>query len=310
MHVKKLQLLEEILGECYRSNDEHLFSCPFCNHHKRKLSINILKNTYKCWICDSRGRDIYYLIKKHGNRLQKQNWRSFKEHVEISDFDSIFEEKIEIEQTQNIKLPEEYICLANKKLPLDSKLPLDYLKKRNISSDDILKWKIGYCYDGLYKDRIIIPSFNKEGFCDYFIARTYTNDWLRYKNPPVLKDIIFNDLLVNWNESIILVEGVFDALNAENSIPLLGSTLSTHSKLFKAILTHSKQVYIALDKDAEKKALNIINMLISHGIKICKIDTSNYEDVGEMTKEEFEEKKYTATVLDSEELLIQKILQI
>ena len=106
------------------------------------------------------------------------------------------------------------------------------------------------------------------------------------------------------------VQGAFDAINAENSIPLLGSTLSVYSRLFKAILTHSKRVYGALDKDAEKKALSIVYALISHGVEVYKIDTSDYEDVGEMTKEEFESRRDVATLFDSSALLLQKISQI
>ena len=141
-------------------------------------------------------------------------------------------------------------------------------------------------------------------------AVTWTKDWLKYKNPPASKNIVFNELMINWEEPIVLVEGIFDAITADNSIPLLGSTLNAHSRLFKAILTHSKRVYVALDQDAEKKALNIISELISHGIEIYKIDTSSYEDVGEMTKEEFKERKESAPVFDSNTLLIQKIRQI
>ena len=133
---------------------------------------------------------------------------------------------------------------------------------------------------------------------------------MKYKNPPASKHIVFNELMVNLKEPIVLVEGVFDAIKAHNSIPLLGSTLSSGSKLFKAILTHSKRIYVALDQDAEKKALNIINSLILHGIKVYKIDTSEYEDVGEMTKEEFEKRKDASTLFDSNSLLIQKISQI
>jgi len=309
MHFKKLQILEDVLGNYYRSNDEHLFFCPFCKHHKRKLSVNISKNTYKCWICDSRGRNIFYLIKRFGEYKQRQEWLSFEEVVDISKFDNIFEEKKE-ETIQRIFLPKEFISLANKNLPLTAKAPLNYLKKRGIDSADILKWKIGYCDEGEYKYRIIIPSFNMSGNCDYYIARSYSKDCLKYKHQPASKNIIFNELMVNWNEPITLVEGVFDAINAENSIPLLGSTLSTHSKLFRAILTHSKRIYVALDRDAEKKALNIINTLILHSIEVCKINTFDYEDVGEMTKEEFKERKESATLFDSNTLLMQKILQI
>ena len=309
MHFDKLRILEEILGNNYRSNDEYLFFCPFCKHHKRKMSINISKNTYKCWICDSRGKNIYTLVRKFGNHFQKQKWQSFEENVDILDFDNIFEEKEE-ETIQRISLPKEFISLANKNLSLTANTPLNYLRKRGINSADILKWKIGYCEDGEYRNRIIIPSFNRDGNCNYFVARTWTKDWLKYKNPPASKNVVFNELMINWDEPIVLVEGIFDAIIADNSIPLLGSTLNAYSRLFKAILTHSKRVYVALDQDAEKKALNIISALISHGIEIYKIDTSNYEDVGEMTKEEFKEKKEAAMALDSSALLIQKILQI
>ena len=310
MHSEKLQILEEILGSFYRSNDEHLFACPYCKHHKRKLSVNISKNTFKCWVCDTRGRNIYSLIRRFGNYSQKQHWRSFEEKVEISEFDNLFEEKGTEEVIQHIKLPREYICLAKKNLPCAAKGALKYLKERNITNYDILKWKIGYCENGNYKNRIIIPSFNVDGYCDYFIARSYSKDWLKYKNPPASKNIVFNELLINWKEPVTLVEGVFDAFRAENSIPLLGSTLNKHSKLFRAILTHSKRLYIALDQDAEKKALNIINLLISHGVEVYKIDTSDYEDVGEMTKEEFEKRKSSALLFDETTLLLQKIMQI
>jgi len=309
MHFDKLRILEEILGNNYRSNDEHLFFCPLCKHHKRKMSVNISKNTYKCWICDSRGKSIYTLVRKFGNHFQRQKWQSFEENVNISEFDNIFEEKEE-ETTQRISLPKEFISLANKNLSLTASAPLNYLRKRGINSADILKWKIGYCEDGEYRNRVIIPSFNRNGNCNYFVARTWTKDWLKYKNPPASKNVVFNELMINWDEPIVLVEGIFDAIVADNSIPLLGSTLNAYSRLFKAILTHSKQVYVALDQDAEKKALNIISALISHGIEIYKIDTSDYEDVGEMTKEEFKEKKESATAFDSNTLLIQKILQI
>ena len=310
MHFEKLQILEEILGSFYRSNDEHLFFCPYCKHHKRKLSINLSKNIYKCWVCDTSSRNIYTIIKRYGNYSHKQHWTSFDDHVEITDFDNLFKEDIIEEQEQRIKLPKEFVCLANKHSHQFSAQARKYLRRRGLTTTDIFKWKIGFCDTGEYKNRIIFPSFDSNGYCNYFIARSYTDDWLKYKNPPTSKNIIFNELMIDWDEPIVLVEGVFDTINAENSIPLLGSTLSIYSKLFKAILTHSKRVYIALDHDAEKKALNIINALISHGVEVYKIDTSDHEDVGTMTKEEFKKRKKAAIAFDSNSLLIQKILQI
>ena len=310
MDSEKLLILSEILGEHYRSNDEHLFFCPFCKHHKRKLSVNISKNTYKCWVCDSRGRNLYFLVRRFGNHSHKQHWKSFESHVEISEFENIFEEKVEEQEVQRIKLPEEYICLANKRLPRTAMPALRYLRERGLTDKDILKWKIGFCDEGNYRNRVIVPSFNDEGYCDYFIARSYTDDWMKYKNPPVSKNIVFNRLSIFWNEPIILVEGVFDAFKAENSIPLLGSTLYEGSLLFQAILKHNPAVYLALDADAQKKTLKIARSLIQYGIETWNIDTSGCEDVGEMTKEEFLARKENATIMDSDSYLLYEALSI
>ena len=40
---ERIQVVRDVLGDGYRSRNEHLFHCPFCNHHKKKLS---LRKTY------------------------------------------------------------------------------------------------------------------------------------------------------------------------------------------------------------------------------------------------------------------------
>ena len=82
-----------------------------------------------------------------------------------------------------------------------------------------------FCDFGEYQHRVIIPSFDDEGNVNFFVGSSYTDDWMKYKNPQVSKDIIFNDLNIDWEDDIILVEGAFDAMKCKNAIPLLGSTL-------------------------------------------------------------------------------------
>ena len=66
-------------------------------------------------------------------------------------------------------------------------------------------------------------------------------------------------MFVDWDESIILVEGLFDAIVAgQNAIPILGSTLREESKLFQGIVLNDSPVYLALDEDARKKQEYII----------------------------------------------------
>ena len=40
---EKLRIVHQILGSSRKSRDEYLFHCPYCNHHKKKLSINFGK---------------------------------------------------------------------------------------------------------------------------------------------------------------------------------------------------------------------------------------------------------------------------
>ena len=72
---EKLQILSDVLGRFKKSNDEHLFRCPYCEHSKYKFSVNIDKNVYKCWICDTRGRHIRRIVRRFGTFKQRQAWQ-------------------------------------------------------------------------------------------------------------------------------------------------------------------------------------------------------------------------------------------
>ncbi len=299
MSEKQLKILRQVLDYAHKSRDEHLFFCPFCKHHKPKLSVNIEKNVFKCWVCDTRGRDNYYLVKRFGSFNKQQEWLSLTNQEDIRDFEIMFsgsykEQKVD----QIVDLPEEYTPLFGDSTPLHSTRALNYLKKRGISKKQILDWKIGYCPAGSYSQRVIIPSFSDKGDVNYFIARSYNGDWMRYKNPPVSKDVVFNELLIDWEEDIILVEGVFDALKEPNMIPVLGSTLREESDLFQKIVKNNCKVYLALDHEARKKEKDLILKFLNYGILVFKIDTSGYEDVSVMPEEVYFERKQKATQIN------------
>jgi DNA primase len=303
--AEKLKILKDIFGYCHKSGEEFLFLCKKCGHDKRKLSINIEKNVFKCWICDYRGNNVTRLVKRYGSFLQKQEWEGLVSSLDldVSIEEMLFGKEEEIEEETILSLPKEFISLANKSAPLSAVSARKYLSSRGVSKKDILKWKIGYCSKGEYKDRIIIPSFNEEGRVNYFIARAYGKAWPPYKNPNASKDIVFNHLYVDFKNDLTLVEGVFDAINAENAVPILGSSLREDSRLFQEIVKWDTTVYVALDPDAEKKAMKMIKNLLLYGVEVYKIDVSGYKDVGEMTKKEFLKRKMEAVEMTNEEYL-------
>ena len=298
---EKLSILKGFLTLSHISREECLFYCPYCEHHKPKLSVNFDKNVYKCWVCDSKGNSIWRLVRKFGDASDKRKWKSFEEKIDLTEslYDKIFgtpkpeEEKVE--------LPKEFVSLTNRKLLVGGQRAKKYILNRGLTDRDIARWKIGYCPSGEYKNRVIFPSFNKDGKLNYFVGRSHSDDWMKYKNPMVSKDIIFNELNVDWKERVCLVEGIFDAVKAGiNSIPLLGSTLNENSKLFQKIIENDTIVYLALDADADKKSGEMIKAFLSHGIEIHQVDVSGYEDVGAMSKEIFRKRFRQARQITSD----------
>lgn len=313
MQAKKLKILRNTLGPCHKERDEFLFYCPKCEHHKAKFSINLDKNCYKCWVCDFSGRKLRRLIRRYGSRADTQAWSEFEDHVEISDFDELFSLSNEdSEEEIRVDLPEEFTSLANKKLPLVSQPAQRYLRERNVTQQDICRWKIGFCGRGEYEGYVVIPSFDITGRVNYFVARSYNGNWRKYKNPSVPRNqIIFDELFLNFQEDLVVVEGVFDAIVAgSNSVPLLGSTLSDRSKLMYEIIKNDTPVYLALDSDAENKSMRIIQTLLQYGIEVYKIDTSGVADVGEMSRQQFMSRKKTATYMTEEICLLFQALNV
>jgi DNA primase len=302
------KILYETLGNYSDKGNELLFACPSCCHHKRKFSVNLDKNAYKCWVCDYRGRSIRRLIRRFGTYQQLQKWDAISDRTDLERFADLFVEPSERTDKTKVEIPEEFVSLTATNIPATGIYALRYLEKRGLTKADILKWKIGFCFSGEYRNRIIIPSFDDDGDCSYFIARTYTGDSYKYKNPRASKDIVFNELFVNWNEDLILTEGVFDAMVAGNAVPILGSTLRSNAQLIRKIVINDTPVYMALDPDARSKENRIIKMLLEYDVELYKIDVSGYDDVGTMPKEVFEERKNNASFIDRDNYLLLNLL--
>jgi DNA primase len=305
------KVLFDVLGNYKRLSNESLFFCPACQHHKQKLSVNLDKNAFKCWVCDYRGRNIRRLVRRFGTYTQLKKWDEITGRIDYDKFaeDLFMEtEKVE-EQPQKLSLPEEFHTLSSRTLSLAARKPYEYLISRGLDDFDILRWKMGYCLTGEYRNRVIVPSFDDDGDVNYFISRSFIGDSYKYKNPRASKDIIFNELFVDWESDLILVEGVFDAIVAGNAVPILGSTLRADSKLIKKIVYHDTPVYLAFDEDAQKKENAVIRMLSKYDIELYKIDTTGYDDVGSMSRQIFEQRKNDASFIDGDNYLLLNMLE-
>jgi len=272
-----ISLLSQILGD-YKEfgKGEVYFTCPFCHNHKRKFAVNVLKNAFHCWHCGARGRSLITLFKKLDvSPSQLKELRSLLSDDQINNY---------IEEDTNTEL---YLPPGFKPLWIPSKSihyinAIKYLKNRGITGYDIIRYQMGYTMDGPYASRIIIPSYDSNNKLNYFLARSFYESGLKYKNPPVSKNVIVFENQINWKMPLVLCEGVFDAIAIRrNAVPLLGKFVPR--KLLKMMIKNQvKEVYVALDDDAITEAREIEQNLSQYGIdvKLVNLDKKDPSELG------------------------------
>ena len=67
---------------------------------------------------------------------------------------------------------------------------------------------------------------------------------------------------------------------------------------------------MALDADAQRKSRSIARGLSYYGIETYAIDTTGFEDVGAMPKDEFKVRKENASFNGKDNYLLEKLLSI
>lgn len=286
-------IVKRAFGEVRNEGNEQVqVNCPRCQERdclpdpdgKFNLEINFERNVFRCWKCDDpkfSGKDVSYLIKIYGSKDDLTDFKQIREDYFMIGFDK--EQKKPIVELA-VALPDEFISFT----ALDPNNP-DHMKaynylvfERKVERDLILKYRLGFCVDGRYKNRIVIPSFDKNGKLNYFVARS----WIMgvkptYMNPKVEKGrFIYNEGYVNWDATVYLVEGGFEELSFPvNTIPLLGKVLG--EKLFYELKEKKPEIIIILDPDAMKDAIRLYEQL-----------QSIYYDCGEKVKIVLMEGKY------------------
>ncbi len=304
--LKIITILDSALGVgSSLKGNEQAHHCPFCNHHKKKLQINLDTQRWHCWVCDSKGRSIQSLLRKLNVDLR-----------DIAVVKDVYGDEPEYDTKEEfvakLQLPKEFKQLYFKPKGINPlyNQALHYLNKRGITKADIVKYNIGYCEDGLYGGRVIIPSYDESGDLNYFVARSfYEDEKMKYKNPPISRDVIVFENMINWNEPITLVEGVFDSFSVKrNVIPLLGKFLL--SKLKNKIMEKGvKDVTIMLDSDAVEDSTKHTEWFQKNGIKVKNIIPTD-KDAGEMGFQKVNELLKGAKETTWDDLVLSKLNNI
>jgi len=306
----KLSFLENLLGSANFSSgtNEALFSCPFCKHHKKKLSINLELDLWQCWPCGKAGKNLGFLIRKVGSSrdvdLYVQKYKS-----KHSNFVANKQEG----EVYRPSLPEEFVPLIHCKDSFMGKKIYSWLTGiRKVEEEDILRHKIGTAMSGRLQGTVIMPSFDSKGLLNLYTSRFLDGGIRKYHTPSFPKgyknSIILNELNIDWEQPVVIVEAFLDMMKSvPNTVPLFGSSLKEESLLFQTIVRNNSSVFLALDADAKSKSNKIAEEFMKWDISVYNVDIVPYGDVGEMSKKEFTKRYECAELVSHQSVFRDKL---
>ena len=304
-----LSLLETVLGQSERRSRGNVrFKCPLpgCTSVRNRLEIQTETNEsgdnpWKCWVCLKGGLSIKSLFRQA--RVDPRYYQQLNSITGNTSTRVYTPEEI-------ISLPDEFKSLSDvKNTDFVGRRALVYVKGRGFTPEMILKYQLGYCDAGKYSNRVIFPSYDISGNVNYFAARSLIDDEeKRYLFPEVKRgDIIPFELFINWNAPIILCEGPFDAAAIlRNTIPLLEKGI-TQALLSKILGSDVNKIYIVLDKDGMKEALEHAGMMLANGKTVYLVELDQ-KDPSKMGFKDFTMFVQKARPLTDESLFMKKML--
>mgnify|MGYP003144912515 FL=1 len=184
------------------------------------------------------------------------------------------EEELDVE----ISLPEGFTAFSS------GEYKFSYLDKRGITYDEAITYGMGFCTEGRWKDRLIVPIY-LHGVLRGFVGRSVIdppeylskqgkkiwsriNRYIKVLNP---KGFNSSRLLFNYDQitdEIIITEGIFDALRCgPKAVALFGKHLSS----FQENLIRKKKLkklYVMLDSDAHDDAEDMCHRFAATGLEV------------------------------------------
>ena len=228
-------LVSEVVGKKVKlklRGKEFTGLCPFHNEKSPSFTVNDLKGFYHCFGCAAHGDVISFVMQNEG--------MDYKEAVnKLAEDFSIPIPKVQFDEVKEEKLSRDFLILENicqffeKNLVSEiGKAALAYVRKREISSENIKKFRLGFApnsYEALtkflqaqgfseleisrcgvigrneqkkfydkFRNRVIFPITNKKGQVIAFGGRTIGDDLPKYLNSAETDIFKKNQTLYNF----------------------------------------------------------------------------------------------------------------
>lgn len=293
--TEKVEFVRSVFGDAYVGRDRNVsVKCPQCvrldpskeSSTKKKFVIRLDDDLCHCWVCGLSAKSLFPILKKYSTQERLKTYREkFWDGRVCPDA---------VEKSSVVELPKGFklLTLASSVDP-DVRAVRRYVSTRGLTDVDVWKYRLGVSDDIVWRRRVVIPSFSRDGRVNYVVGRTIDEKrFKKYNNVDVPKtSVIFNEMNVRWDKTLVLCEGPFDVFKSgDNSTCLLGSELNESHVLFDSIVANSTPVALCLDDDARDKSDRIAKKLREYDVDVKIVDVGEFHDPGSMTREQFKQK--------------------
>lgn len=273
-----LNFIEDYFPGFDRRGSEVNFNSPFFPDTKKRLYVNLDSgkwfdqhdqrgsNNFEAFVSEYLG--ISYV---EATKLM-MNYHGFDKTPNLVDIRDIISgsqiDDIDYNITVNDPLDVHPIMFDDcDELDNDGEEAIRYLQQRRISPKGLGYFKRS---DADYSGRIFIP-FYENGKLVYFLARSYIGSELRYKNPVLeTTNVVYN--IDNIDDTVVVFEGVFDAMSLDNMIgtAMLSNKIKDGQAKKLARLDKLKNVIFVPDVDENKETRKIILNNLIYNIELIK----------------------------------------
>ncbi|WP_026023500.1 toprim domain-containing protein [Lysinibacillus boronitolerans] len=318
--VPLLPYIEKATGNTATRIGENVFMkpCPFCGKiQKHHFAIDTTTNLYKSFTeCVPSGSIIDFMM--HYEHLSQNE--AIEKLIDLANLTNELEETIMPKMTketvkQHVELEVQFNHVDFTNLVEEAHCHVEqtsYFKERGLSDHIIQQYKLGYATEGLnfaiehHADineqpsdhmkpyKCILPIWNAEGKCSYFISRIENTEEAEGKSKTHnLKgrtlELLNERYLMDYTsrEVIFIVEGYFDALSIEDiGFPAIALNGVNNTKRLKQLIemhqSHLESTCFIVVPDNDTAGEKLLENMYKLNIEFAMLELPNdYKDANE-----------------------------
>lgn len=275
-------------------SDEFIILCPVCN--RWKLYVNPELRWWICFYCDEGGGNRA-LLRKVGLEAEEDAASEFA-RLRARARGQIKPPAAPVSNHKHA-MPEGFQVATPDKTGLFAEAMREFLHKRGVTDEMIVKWNLGYCTSGKLVGHLIIPVTDLEGTIISFQARRLMGQGPKSYNPPGDAGLLFNMNFAKASPGLVLVEGPFDAMAVHmkmlqnhqpvSAVALMGTGISEESAAIIGRILRPSMAWVMLDPDMEiGRGHKIGAFLARNGVSEVRIASAS-SDPDELTYNELVE---------------------